>query len=75
MAAKRVPLSEMIARKTEGLRSGKPADKAEAAEEEAEGEYSEDGMTACEDMMDAIKSRDAKGLDTALRHWMEMHKG
>lgn len=81
MQPKRKPLGMMIAlefgKKKPGMSGERQAEGEDTEEEEAPsgGKYDDEGMiSASEDMLDAMKSRDATALNRALCEWHEMHK-
>lgn len=82
MQPKRKPLGMMIAlefgKKKPGSSGDGPAEGEDTEEEDAPsgGKYDDEGMiSASEDMLDAMKARDATALNRALCEWHEMHKG
>lgn len=74
MPKERPSLAIMIGKalpKKDGDRGG-----GEGGEEEGPsgGKYDDDGMiAAAQDALDAMKTRDARALNEALCHWMELH--
>lgn len=77
MDPKRKPLSVMIAlqadklRGKDGMKHDEPDD---SSEEDAPEEYGkEEGVSACQDMIDAMKNRDASALNEAMARWCEIY--
>ena len=73
-AAKKPRLSILIASQADKLRKGHAepdGDEGEPDGDEDTYEPPSDELTACEDVMDAVKKGDAKELSRALHNWME----
>ena len=72
MEGKRKPLALMIAI---GAKKKPGRDYEDEGDEEmAEEEAPDDGrLAACEDMIDALKNRDAAALDKALANWCQLY--
>lgn len=71
---KRKPLSVMIALgapKRHPDSESPEEDKGETDEDEAD-EEGGDEMEACQDVMDAFRTRDVKALNVALHRWMQL---
>lgn len=74
---KRKPLGMMIALEfgKKKPKEGEPSADGEEEEAPSGGKYDDEGMiSASEDMLDAMKARDAKALNVALCNWMELHE-
>lgn len=76
MEGKRKPLSVMIAMDAQKLKGKDGMDRGDDSEDadEAPEEYGkEEGVAAAQDMIDAMKTRDAVALNEALAKWCEIY--